>query len=366
MSLKKDRFNSFDKNNMRFAINLAKNRNGLTGTNPSVGCVIVKNKKIISYGSTNFNGRPHAETIALNKNKSKNSNSSIYLTLEPCSHFGKTPPCTKAIIKSKVKNVYYSIEDTDMKCFRKSKKILNLKKIYTKSGLLRKDVKELYKNYDYIKKNKMPYIIGKLACSSNLFIFKNNKLITNEHSRRVSHLLRYKNHGILTSYKTVNNDNPKLNCRINGLENFSPIRLIIDINLKIKMSSFIVNNSTKSNTVIFHNSKNIKKINMLKYKKINLIYLNINKHGYLDLKIIFKKIYEIGIHNLLVECGSVLTGNILKEKLFNEFYLFKSNKKIISKNAINVNNINKTLNKNFKSKKKVNTYLDKDSLIHYY
>ena len=142
MSLKKDRFNIFDKKYMRFAINLAKNQKGLTGTNPSVGCVIVKNKKIISYGATNFNGRPHAETIALNKNKHNNFGSSIYLTLEPCSHYGKTPPCTKAIIKSKVKKVYYSIEDTDLKCFKKSKKILKSKNIYTKSGLLIKNVKK--------------------------------------------------------------------------------------------------------------------------------------------------------------------------------------------------------------------------------
>ena len=366
MSLKKDRFNSFDKKYMRFAINLAKNQNGLTGINPSVGCVIVKNKKIISYGATNFNGRPHAETIALNKNKNNNSGSSIYLTLEPCSHYGKTPPCTKAIIKSKVKKVFYSIEDIDLKCFRKSKKILKSKNIYTKSGLLINNVKKLYKNYNYIKKNKMPYAIGKLACSSNLFILKNNKLITNEHSRKVGHLLRYKNQGILTSYKTINTDNPKLNCRINGLEKFSPIKFIIDKDLKINMSSYIVNNSYKNNTVIFHNSKNIKKINNLKYNKIKLIYLDINKNGHIDLKQIFCKIYDMRIHNLLVECGNTLTSKILQEKLFNEFYLFKSNKKINNKDAINVKNINKTLNKTFKSKKKINTYLDKDSLIHYY
>ena len=366
MSLKKDRFNSFDKKYMRFAINLAKNQNGLTGTNPSVGCVIVKNKKIISYGVTNFNGRPHAEAIALNKNKHNNSGSSIYLTLEPCSHYGKTPPCTKAIIKSKVKKVYYSIEDTDLKCFRKSKKILKSKNIYTKSGLLIKNVKKLYKNYDYIKKNKMPYVIGKLACSSNLYILKNNKLITNEHSRKVGHLLRYKNQGILTSYKTINTDNPKLNCRINGLENFSPIKLIIDKDLKINTSSYIVNNSYKNKTVIFHNSKNIKKINKLKFNKIKLIYLDINQYGYIDLKKIFLKIYDMGIHNLLVESGNTLTSNILKEKLFNEFYLFKSSKNINNKNAIHVKNINKTLNKTFKSKKNINTYLDNDSLIHYY
>ena len=366
MSLKKDRFNSFDKKYMRFAINLAKNQNGLTGTNPSVGCVIVKNKKIISYGVTNFNGRPHAEAIALNKNKHNNSGSSIYLTLEPCSHYGKTPPCTKAIIKSKVKKVYYSIEDTDLKCFSKSKKILKSKNIYTKSGLLIKNVKKLYKNYDYIKKNKMPYVIGKLACSSNLYILKNNKLITNEHSRKVGHLLRYKNQGILTSYKSINTDNPKLNCRINGLENFSPIKLIIDKDLKINTSSYIVNNSYKSKTVIFHNSKNIKKINKLKFNKIKLIYLDINKYGYIDFKKIFLKIYDMGIHNLLVESGNTLTSNILKEKLFNEFYLFKSSKNINNKNAIHVKNINKTLNKTFKSKKNINTYLDNDSLIHYY
>ena len=85
MSLKKDRFNSFDKNYMRFAINLAINQNGLTGTNPSVGCVIVKNKKIISYGATSLNGRPHAETVALKKCKNNTSKSTIYVTLEPCS-----------------------------------------------------------------------------------------------------------------------------------------------------------------------------------------------------------------------------------------------------------------------------------------
>ena len=366
MSLKKDRFNSFDKKYMKFAIDLALNQNGLTGTNPSVGCVIVKNKRIISYGATHINGRPHAETIALNKNKNKNLGSTIYLTLEPCSHFGKTPPCTKAIIESNAKNVYYSIEDSDLKCFKKSKKILNSKKISTKSGLLRKKVKKLYKNYDYIKKNRMPYVIGKLACSSNLYILKNSKLITNEHSRKVGHLLRYKNQGILTSYKTINSDNPKLTCRINGLENFSPTKLIIDKDLKINMSCYIVNNSNKNDTLIFHNSKNLEKINNLKNNKIKLICADINKYGHIDLKKLFKKIYEMGIHNLLVECGKHLTSNILTEKLFNEFYLFKSNQSINIKDAIKVKNINKTLNKTFKNKKNVNTYLDKDSLIHYY
>ena len=111
MSLKKDSFSSFDKKNMRFAINLAKNQNGLTGTNPSVGCVIVKNKKIISYGVTNLNGRPHAETIELNACKKNSSKSLMYITLEPCSHFGKTPPCCNLIIKHKIPHVVIGTKD---------------------------------------------------------------------------------------------------------------------------------------------------------------------------------------------------------------------------------------------------------------
>ena len=366
MSLKKDRINSFDNKFMRFAINLAKNQNGLTGTNPSVGCVIVKNKKIISYGVTNLNGRPHAETIALNKCRTNSSNSLIYVTLEPCSHHGKTPPCTNAIIKSKVKKVYYSIEDSDLRSSNNSKKILNSKKISTKSGLLKNETKKLYKNYNYIRKNKMPYVTGKLACSSNFYILKNNKPITNDHSRKVSHLLRYQNQGILTTYKTINSDNPKLNCRIKGLEKFSPTRIIIDKNLKIKMNSFIVNSAIKYNTIIFHRSDNVKKISILKNKKIKLIYSDLNKYGNMDLKFIFKKIYEKGIHNILAECGSKLTNNILKEKLFNEFYLFKSNNKLNSNDGLNVKIIDKNLKKIFKIKENINTYLDKDLLIHYY
>ena len=366
MSLKKDNFSSFDKKNMRFAINLAKNQNGLTGTNPSVGCVIVKNKKIISYGVTNLNGRPHAETIALNKCRTNSSNSLIYVTLEPCSHHGKTPPCTNAIIKSKIKKVYYSIEDSDLRSSNNSKKILNSKKISIKSGLLKNETKKLYKNYNYIRKNKMPYVTGKLACSSNFYILKNNKPITNDHSRKVSHLLRYQNQGILTTYKTINSDNPKLNCRIKGLEKFSPTRIIIDKDLKLKMNSNIVNSSIKYNTIIFHRSDNAKKISILKNKKIKLIYSDLNKYGNMDLKFIFKKIYEKGIHNILVECGIKLTNKILKEKLFNEFYLFKSNNKIIKKNRLNVKSINKSLKIIFKNKNKINTYLDKDSLMHYY
>ena len=117
MSSKKDKFTNRDRFYMNLAINLARGQDGLTGSNPSVGCVVVKNNNIISTGITGFGGTPHAETNALQKiNKKDLKGSNIYVSLEPCSHYGKTPPCTNALIKSKVKKVIYSSFDTDLSC----------------------------------------------------------------------------------------------------------------------------------------------------------------------------------------------------------------------------------------------------------
>ena len=366
MSTKKDKFNKKDHYFMNLAINLAKNQKGFTGTNPSVGCVVVKNDKIVSFASTNINGRPHAEFIALNKNKKKNKGSTVYTSLEPCSHYGKTPPCTKAIINSKIKRVIYSIDDKDFRSHKKSKSILKSKKISTHSGLLAKKAKKFYKIYNYNKKRNIPYVIGKLACSADLSILKNRTHITNDHSRKVSHLLRFENQGILTTYKTINNDNPKLTCRINGLENFSPVRIIVDRDLKINLKSHILQNYINSKTIIFHNSMKSKKVNFLKKKGIKLIKFTVQNDNYFDLKKILKKIYEIGIQTVLIETGKIFIKHMLSKNLFNEFYLFKSNKILNNKHKIKVSDIKKNLNSHFKNKHSINTYLDKDKLLHYY
>ena len=113
MSSKKDKFTPNDKNYMKLALNLASARKGLTGENPSVGCIIVKNDKIISIGQTGFNGRPHAEHNAINNSSENLNGSKMYVSLEPCNHYGKTPPCTNSIIKSGISELIYSMEDID-------------------------------------------------------------------------------------------------------------------------------------------------------------------------------------------------------------------------------------------------------------
>ena len=148
MSSKKDKSNSLDKYFMDIAMNLASERIGLTGLNPSVGCVIVKNNKILSFGQTGFRGRPHAETVAIDKcKKNELRGSSIYITMEPCTHYGKTPPCTNQIIKSKIKRVIYSCNDIDKRTSNKAYSLLRSNKINVSKGLLKSESKKFYTNY---------------------------------------------------------------------------------------------------------------------------------------------------------------------------------------------------------------------------
>ena len=364
MSSKKDNFKLSNNKLMKFALQLASNQKYRTGINPSVGCVITKNNKILSYGSTESNGKPHAEVSAIKKQKIKNlKNSKMFVTLEPCSHYGKTPPCTISIIKSKINTVIFSHIDEDERTKNKSKKILNKKKIKVKSGLLNKEISKFYSDYDFIKKKNRPYVSSKLAVSSNNKILIDKTHITNKYSRDVAHILRYRNQALLTSYKTVNNDNPHLNCRLNGLEKYSPAIILIDKNLKINLNANLLKRNS-SKIIVFHNSNNQTKIKKLKKKNTKLIKEKIINCSF-DLHVILKRLYKLGYHRILLESGPKLINNFLNNDLINEFYLFKSDKKIISNKNINVNKLLEKFNLNFKTKH-IKSFIGSDKLIHYF
>ena len=350
---------------MKLALNLANARRGLTGDNPSVGCVIVKNNKIISIGQTGYNGRPHAEHNAISNCLDNLRDSKMYVTLEPCNHYGKTPPCTKNIIKNKIGEVYYAIDDIDLKVKGKSYLILKKNNIKVKRGLLKKDAIKLYRSYSINRKKKLPYVIGKIALSNNNLIYSQfSKRITDQVSDKLTHYLRLKSDAILITSKTLNIDNPKLNCRLKGYNKFSPKRIILDTNLNIDLKSYIATSITRENTIIFHNSYNRKKMKILVKKGTILIRSNIDKNRKLDLKKILKKLYSIGIRNLLVEGGDELTKNFLKKKLFNEFYMFKSPKNLLKKNKYLEFSSFKILNDKY-SRLKTNSKLANDKLTIY-
>ena len=351
---------------MELALNLARARGGLTGVNPSVGCVIVNNDKIISIGQTGFDGRPHAESNAINNCNESLKGSKMYITLEPCNHYGKTPPCTDLIIKKNIKEVFYSIEDIDKNVKGKSFQILKSKNIIVKKGLLKKKVTEFYDNYFFNRKNKTPYVTGKIAVSKNNLIYsENTKKITDIHSDKLTHFLRYKNDSLMISSTTLNKDNPKLNCRLIGFEKHSPRRIILDNNLKMKTNSYIFKTINKNNTIIFYNKADKIRISLFKKKGVRLIKSNLVKDRFFDLKFLLKKLYILGTRNLLIEGGDILSGSFLKNKIFNQFYFFKSSKNL-SKTLIYKDFSHfKILTQNYKSKTKINSKFGKDSITLY-
>ncbi len=361
MSIKKDKYF------INLANNLAQNNLGYSGPNPSVGAVIVKNNRVIAYGSTSDTGRPHAEINALKKlSKKDKKNSTIYISLEPCNHYGKTPPCVKKIIDSNIKRVVYAINDKDIRTSGKSYKILRSKNIKVKKNICQREAKLIYKNYFFSKIHNKPYIYGKLAISKDFYLKDKKKFyITNTQSLQTTHILRSRVGCILTSSKTINDDNPKLNCRLKGLEKFSPKVAILDKDLNIKKNSFIVKNAKKNKTYLFFNSSKKKKITYLKQKKIKLVQTPIYKNK-LDFNYVLKKLYKYEISSVLIEGGKSLITSLLNNDSFNEFYLFISSEKLKNRGFLKIKNIKTILSSKFKNIKIDETFLDNDNLIHYY
>ena len=240
------------------------------------------------------------------------------------------------------------------------------KKIKVKIGLLAKEAKNFYKSYRINRLEKIPYITGKIAVSKNNLIYSSkSKKITDQTSDKLTHYLRYKNDAILISSKTLNVDNPKLNCRIKGYEKFSPKRIILDKNLDIKLNTYVFNTIRKNNTIIFHNSSKKNKINILEKRGINLIKSKLDNKKYFDFKKIFQKLHKLGVRYLLVEGGNKITQNLIKRRLFNQFYLFKSPKDLSKGNKYQIFTSFNLLNKKYDNIKKVSSKLAKDKITIY-
>ena len=341
---------------LNLAFNLAEKNLGKTKKNPSVGCVVVKNNTVISSGVTSIDGRPHAEYNALNKNINF-SGSNMYVTLEPCTHFGVTPPCTDIIKRKKIKKVYYSFKDPDIRTFNKAKLVL---KKTLKIDKIEKKNENFYKSYFLNKIKKFPLVDAKLAISKDFYtINKTSEWITNHKSRRIAHFIRSKYDCIVSTSRTINKDNSLLNCRLDGFNNFKPDLIIIDNNLKLKKNLKLFSISNKRKTYIFTSSNDQKKINYFKKRKIKIIKINqlrIKK----DFKILFDKIFKLGKGRVLIETGLIFLNELIRYKFINELYLFQSNILLKKKG---LNNANISLVKKLKFGKNLKVNLKNDKLF---
>ncbi len=319
----------FDNKYMNIAFNLAKRGMATSFPNPSVGCVIVecthdfKNDKIAGFGFTQKGGRPHAEAKALEKvNFKKTKKYLCYSTLEPCSHFGRDVSCLDKIQKTPISQIIFALKDPDkrMKGSKIKKLSVDGKKI--RSGILKKDLFKFYEGYFLNKIKNRPKITLKMASTLDGKITSSKKKwISNSSSRKIVHHLRSNNDAILVGSNTVKIDNPRLTCRINGLENTSPIRIVINRKLDLNEDFHII--TDRSVKTILISSLNKEQIpRHLKKKNIEIINI---KNEKFNLKTILKEISSFGINNLLVEGGARMAGFFLKSKFVDELIIFRNN-----------------------------------------
>lgn len=356
-----------DESYIKLAIELAKKGIGKVSPNPLVGCVIIKDERIIGAGYHEKFGGNHAEVNAINSAKEDLEGATIYVNLEPCSHQGKTPPCVDRIIEKKIKRVVVGTLDMNPLISGAGVKKLKAAGIEVKVGLLAKDCVDLNKFFfKYITK-KMPYVSlkaaqtidGKIADSSG-----NSKWISSVASRRKVHALRAKYDAVLVGIGTIRADDPSLTVRLT--EGRNPKRIILDSKLELTTNHKIFFRNNDKNLIVVTSRKSISRTRRI--KKLNsfgatVLFARENRDGKINLKSALQELAKHQLASVLVEGGNEIYTSFLRENLFDNIILFIS-PKILGPGLPFVNDFGKATLKNALKLKfvKVET-LDDDVLM---
>lgn len=311
-----------DEKYMSRCIQLAKLGAGYVAPNPMVGAVLVYENKIIGEGYHQKFGEAHAEVNCINnvdeKNKSLIEKSTMYVSLEPCAHHGKTPPCSDLIIQKKIKKVIIGCQDIYKEVAGKGIEKLRNAGTEVITGVLENECKELNKRFFTFHKNKRPYIILKWAQSANGKIGSDNDeriLISNDYTNRLVHKWRSEEAAILVGTNTVLKDNPSLTTRLWRGNN--PVRIVIDKELKIASSFKIFNEEAK--TIVYNLSKDA--------TKKNIQFVKLSRQNFL--KEMLHSIYENDIQSVLVEGGTKTLQSFIDAGLWDEARMITNQEMII-------------------------------------
>ena len=321
---------------MRMAIELAKKGAGGVNPNPMVGAVVVKNGEVIGRGYHKFFGGPHAEVYALEEAGKEAEGATIYVTLEPCSHYGKTPPCAKKIIDMGIKKCFIGSSDPNPKVAGKGVAMLKEAGIEVVENVLKEECDEINQVFFKYIKTRIPYLFvkcgitldGKIALSNGI-----SKWITNSIAREKVQYYRNKFMGIMVGINTVLTDNPSLTARIeNGV---NPFRIIVDPNLQIDENCKVVKNNEDEKTVIITSQKNlftedaenteiqIKQKRLAEENKVKFIFIDGEKFSFRKM---LEEIGKAGIDSILLEGGETLISLAFEENVIDGGEIFIANK----------------------------------------
>ena len=318
---------------MRRALELARKGEGHTSPNPMVGCVVVKDGRIISEGYHEKYGEFHAERNALTRCTEDTTGADLYVTLEPCCHQGKTPPCTDIIIEKKIARVFVGSMDSNPLVAGKGVQILREHGIYVETGILEEECLKLNEVFYHYITTKTPFVVmkyamtldGKIACATG-----DSKWVTGEIARTQVHRMRGRYRGIMVGIGTVLADDPMLNCRVEG--GVDPVRIICDSNLHIPLESQIVKTASEIETIVACSQESLEaerkqeKIRKLKDAGIQLIGTE-GAHG-VNLVELMKKLGEQNIDSILLEGGGTLNASALEDGIVNKVYAYIAGKLI--------------------------------------
>lgn len=321
---------------MRMAIELAKKGAGAVNPNPMVGAVVVKNGEVIGRGYHKFFGGPHAEVYVLEEAGKEAEGATIYVTLEPCSHYGKTPPCAKKIIDMGIKKCFIGSSDPNPKVAGKGVAMLKEAGIEVVENVLKEECDEINQVFFKYIKTRIPYLFvkcgitldGKIALSNGI-----SKWITNSIAREKVQYYRNKFMGIMVGINTVLTDNPSLTARIeNGV---NPFRIIVDPNLQIDENCKVVKNNEDEKTVIITSQKNlftedaenteiqIKQKRLAEENKVKFIFIDGEKFSFRKM---LEEIGKAGIDSILLEGGETLISLAFEENVIDGGEIFIANK----------------------------------------
>ena len=310
---------------MQMALDLAEKGRGFTSPNPVVGAVVVKKGRIAGKGYHKSAGSAHAEVNAINEAGDHAEGSTLYVTLEPCNHTGRTPPCTQKIYDAGIKRVVIAMNDPNPDVQGGGIDYLKGKGIHVTLGVCEDQAARQNEVFLKYVKTKRPFVILKCAATLDGYIATktgDSKWITCPESRQFSHNLRHECDAIMVGIGTVKKDNPRLTARLDQINCMDPVRVILDSHLSICENAHVLNHTSDSDTIIVTGA-DVSKNKKLKIEKKGVKVISSSvKNGLIDLNILMDRLGSDGITSLVIEGGSRVTASALDAKIVDKICFF--------------------------------------------
>jgi diaminohydroxyphosphoribosylaminopyrimidine deaminase/5-amino-6-(5-phosphoribosylamino)uracil reductase len=312
---------------MRLALALGRRGLGRTWPNPAVGAVLVQDGVVLGRGWTQAGGRPHAEVEALKRAGKAARGATLYVTLEPCSHHGKTPPCCDAIIRAGVARVLSALEDPNPEVAGKGHARLRAEGIAVEVGLLQEEARRDHVGHIRRMRDGRPHVTLKLAISADGkagLAGRRPVGITGEEARTRVHLMRARSDAILVGIGTVLADDPHLTCRLPGMLDRSPVRVVLDARLRVPLASAVIATARETPTwVACAEDASAMAEEVLRAKGVEVLRVGA-KDGRLELAQVLQALVERGVTRLMVEGGPTVAASFVEANLVDEVALFRS------------------------------------------